>query len=135
MVKICVQNVSPNSFHSGWIVLGLLLLVLPLLLWNPYIFAVPCPIKTLTQFPCPTCGSWRSMMALLRLDLATAFYYNPLFVLTSGFATLPAAAALWQWRRGERIQIILDKRGKIAMRLFFSTLIIINEYILLSRGI
>lgn len=38
-----------------------------------------CPIKSILGFPCPGCGTTRSYLALLKMDLNEAFYYNPLF--------------------------------------------------------
>ncbi len=38
----------------------------------------PCTFRSLTGIPCPTCGTTRTALALLDLDLATAFSVNPL---------------------------------------------------------
>lgn len=39
-------------------------------------FGIPCYIKTLTGYDCPTCGMTRMVMALTRLDFKSAFSYN-----------------------------------------------------------
>ncbi|MBI5444710.1 MAG: DUF2752 domain-containing protein [Deltaproteobacteria bacterium] len=39
----------------------------------------PCPVKWLTNVPCPACGSGRATLLLARLDLPAAFLANPLF--------------------------------------------------------
>jgi hypothetical protein len=36
-----------------------------------------CPVKELTGYPCPACGSTRSVTALIRGDIARAWYWNP----------------------------------------------------------
>ena len=36
-----------------------------------------CPFKAVTGIPCATCGSTRSMLALLHFDLSTALQSNP----------------------------------------------------------
>lgn len=38
-----------------------------------------CIIHNITGLPCPGCGMTRAYLALLRGDLAGAFYYHPLF--------------------------------------------------------
>ena len=38
----------------------------------------PCAFRGLTGIPCPTCGTTRTAVALLDLDLAAAFAVNPL---------------------------------------------------------
>lgn len=39
----------------------------------------PCLFRKATGIPCPTCGMSRAWMSFLRLDLATALRYHPLF--------------------------------------------------------
>ncbi|HYB53890.1 MAG TPA: DUF2752 domain-containing protein [Thermoanaerobaculia bacterium] len=38
----------------------------------------PCPFRSLTGLPCPTCGSTRALTALARLDPVAAWISNPL---------------------------------------------------------
>lgn len=42
----------------------------------------PCPVRYLTGFYCPGCGSLRAMHALLHGDLLTALAMNPLMMIT-----------------------------------------------------
>lgn len=42
---------------------------------------IPCLFHRLTGLLCPGCGNSRAALALLRLDFAAAFGYNPLFLL------------------------------------------------------
>ena len=42
---------------------------------------IPCLFNRFTGLLCPSCGNSRAAFALLRLDLGTAFRYNPLFLL------------------------------------------------------
>jgi hypothetical protein len=37
----------------------------------------PCVIKHVTGIPCPSCGSSRSVISLVRGDVANAMYWNP----------------------------------------------------------
>jgi hypothetical protein len=40
-----------------------------------------CFFRSVTGFPCPTCGGTRAALALARLDLPGAFHANPLVFL------------------------------------------------------
>jgi hypothetical protein len=40
-----------------------------------------CWLRKLTGLPCPSCGCTRSLLAWSHLDLAQAFFFNPLFFL------------------------------------------------------
>jgi hypothetical protein len=40
-----------------------------------------CFFRSVTGFPCPTCGGTRAALALARFDFPTAFHSNPLLTL------------------------------------------------------
>ena len=46
-------------------------------------WGIPCPIHTITGLQCPACGVSRMLMAILRLDFASAYRYNPFLFVTS----------------------------------------------------
>ena len=46
-------------------------------------WGIPCPIYTVTHLQCPACGVSRMLLALLRLDFAAAWSYNP-YLLING---------------------------------------------------
>lgn len=55
-----------------------------LVLWVKNAFGIsflPCSIKQITGFNCVSCGATRATFALLRGDIATAVYYNPLYII------------------------------------------------------
>jgi hypothetical protein len=71
----------------------------------------PCLFKLLTGIPCPSCGSTRAVLALLRGDDVLA--YNPLGIFTFAAALLTLAmlcrdvitgsdSLFLVWRRGEQ---------------------------------
>jgi len=41
----------------------------------------PCPFRTVTGIPCPSCGTTRSLVHLAHGDIADSFILNPLFSL------------------------------------------------------
>ena len=58
------------------------------------LLGVTCPIKFVTGISCAGCGMSRAWLSLLRMDVAGAFAYHPLFWLP-----VPAAVILLLWRR------------------------------------
>jgi uncharacterized protein DUF2752 len=44
--------------------------------------APPCLFRSLTGFPCPTCGATHAIVAFSRLDLGAALAFNPLVTVT-----------------------------------------------------
>ena len=40
-----------------------------------------CPIRLITGIPCAGCGMTRSVISIIKRDLAAALYYHPLIVL------------------------------------------------------
>lgn len=49
----------------------------------------PCLLRRMTGLICPACGMSRAWLAALRLDLAAAFRYHPMFW------SVPVLALLW----------------------------------------
>jgi hypothetical protein len=54
---------------------------------------LPCPFRWLTGWDCPLCGATRMGAALLQLDVASAFSYNP--VVLVGLVVLGVLGLLW----------------------------------------
>ena len=46
-------------------------------------WGIPCPINLITGLECPACGVSRMLMAMIRFDFISAFYYNPFLFVTS----------------------------------------------------
>lgn len=55
--------------------LGLIALLIVLFSYKTG-WGIPCLFYQITHLQCPACGTWRMLMALLRLDFAAAFAYN-----------------------------------------------------------
>ncbi|MDR3048611.1 MAG: DUF2752 domain-containing protein [Elusimicrobiota bacterium] len=49
---------------------------------------IPCPIRRIFTFPCPTCGVSRAWISFICGNIRTAFYYHPLFLLAPAFLFL-----------------------------------------------
>ncbi|MGN8876304.1 DUF2752 domain-containing protein [Pseudoflavonifractor sp. HCP28S3_F10] len=64
---------------------------------------LPCPFHLVTGLLCPGCGVTRMCLALLHLDLAAAWRFNPgLLLLSPLLAVLFFSMALRYVRTGER---------------------------------
>jgi hypothetical protein len=66
----------------------------------------PCTFRSLTGVPCPTCGTTRTALALLNLDLSTAFHTNPLAAAVGvAFFAGGVTALFWLLFRGPMISL------------------------------
>lgn len=66
------------SLPSGvWITVAVALAVLGIV--RRYVFNSGCLMRELIKVPCPACGMSRALLALVRLDIAKAFEYHPVF--------------------------------------------------------
>lgn len=66
----------------------------------------PCTFRGLTGIPCPTCGTTRVALALLDLDLATAFVVNPLATVAgAAFFAGGALALIWALLRAPAVTL------------------------------
>lgn len=97
------QSAAPTEQRHDRHALRCLALLLGLLLlaWTARRYELlvpPCPLLTLTDVPCPFCGSTRTFAAMAQLDLASALRLNPLVCLSALGAGLICALSL---RRGE----------------------------------
>lgn len=79
-----------------------------------------CPLKYLTGFLCPGCGTVRSLSAMLNLDFKRAFWLNPLMILS-----LPVL--LWL--------IVLQIQRKMVPRYFTYTLLVIIIFYWIARNL
>jgi len=74
-----------------------------------------CLFKLITNFPCPSCGTTRSIISIIKGNYIEAFYFNPLGYLT---ALIMFIVPLW---------IIIDLLFKTKS--FFSFYLIIEDYL------
>ncbi len=83
-----------------------------------HITGIGCPVRFVTGISCPGCGMTRAWLSLLRLDLAGAFYYHPLFL-------LPAIAVI--------MHILRPKLPGKVYGIWLFTLIVLFSIIYLLR--
>lgn len=80
------------------------------------LIGVGCPIKFITGVSCPGCGITRAFLSLIKLDLAAAFYYHPLF---------PLAAILV-------VMFVLNELGKIRKKTFDISVYVISAAFIIA---
>lgn len=78
---------SRRALQSLALLLGLMLLAWVALRYQ--LPLPPCPLRAMSDVPCPFCGSTRTFAALARLDFAAALRLNPLVCVGA------VAAAVW----------------------------------------
>ena len=76
-----------------------LLALLAIMLLFMQLLGITCPIKHLTGISCPGCGMTRACLSALRLDLAAAFAYHPLWIALPPVAVLAPVLYFKQKKR------------------------------------
>ena len=96
---------------------------------------IPCPFKTMTSYPCPTCGSTRLVLSLFHVHLLRAFLWNP------GLFMLGIVAVFWfgyggvSQFTGKKFQITLTKRECFRLKLVLLVLFVLNWAYLVIAGV
>lgn len=70
----------PKKKSEFWNVLSAVIAIIILYVFFD-IIGVGCPIKFITGISCMGCGMTRAWLSILHLDLRSAFYYHPGFLL------------------------------------------------------
>ena len=73
-----------------------------------------CPIKALTGFDCPGCGSQRMIHALLHGDFAGAWRQNPFLIVMIPVMLAALVAELWR-KRFPRLNRVILSPASIAV--------------------
>jgi len=84
-----------------------------------------CPLKDNSGIPCPTCGGTQAAAALARLDVAAAWWANPLVTgLAVALAVWSAWALLATFVKPWRVGLELTAREQKAARLGAAVLLL-----------
>jgi hypothetical protein len=93
-----------------------------------------CPLRMLTGVPCPTCGSTRAGLALVRGDIPGALHFNPL-VTVAGIAFLLGGVLAPIWVGLGRKLPDLPDRWPLGLRIAVPAAIVANWIWLLASGV
>lgn len=77
---------------------------------------IPCVFKTLTGYPCPTCGATRVVKSLFQFDIVSAFLWNPLLFLAGIVFIAWVLYGFYMLFSGKKVQVILTEREKRLLR-------------------
>lgn len=119
------------AIAGALVVAGLLLL--PLEAIAPLLGS--CNFRSLTGYPCISCGMTRGILAISHGHFLEAIRLNPLFIspLLVGLLYTPVAWLIWL-RRWPRPRISLTRRGKWIFAGTLVLLVLINWSFLISEG-
>jgi predicted RNA-binding Zn-ribbon protein involved in translation (DUF1610 family) len=93
-----------------------------------------CPLKRLTGFPCPTCGTTRACMAMLCGDVRGAFRIQP-FAVSFCFGVLPVWGVAVLVVGGSRVRAFLRAVfSRCSVRLLFLALLIADWIYVIRNG-
>jgi hypothetical protein len=113
----------------GWLAFGYLADALARRTGTP---GPSCVFKRITTQPCPTCGSGRGSLALLRGDVPAALRFNPLY-----FTLLGLGALLLGFRLvfARKVALRLGRWGRRLAWGAFGALVVANWVYLIVAGI
>lgn len=87
-------------------------------------WGIPCPVFSLTGLKCPGCGITHMCIALLRLDVASAFAAHPMLLVQLPFLMLILLRNVIRYVRNGKWQLTKAESGAIyiciALLLLFS---------------
>lgn len=80
-------------------------------------FGIPCPVNMITGYQCPGCGVSRMCMALLKLDVNSAYHYNKVL-----FLLLPILLAVFSYQTYRYIRYDDVKLTKVQSAILYIAL-------------
>lgn len=132
-----------NSSAKKQFIMVHLCAVAAILLFPLYLFLVQkihpaltgCAMHDILFLYCPLCGGTRAIKALLRLDVVSAFSYNPfVFLLLVLFVVLDVLAFL-RLRRGESRPFVFPRKLWLSFCALFVLWGILRNVLMIAFGI
>lgn len=96
---------------------------------------IPCVFKTLTGYPCPTCGATRVFTSLFKFDIVSAFLWNPMLFLGGIVFAAWVFYGFYMLFSGKRVQAVLTEKEKRLLRWGVVILFFINWIYLAAAGV
>ncbi len=113
-----LKKKKQGEIEFGIIFGGIVLLAILAARFLPVLAVAPsCVFRTLTGFPCPACGSTRSLVHLAHGDIVHAFVMNPLTATCMFFAVVYLFySVLSRVFAVPRVRFVLTDREKDGIR-------------------
>ena len=96
---------------------------------------IPCVFKTLTGYPCPTCGATRVIRSLFQFDIVSAFLRNPLLFLAGVVFAAWVFYGFYMLFSGKKVQVVLTESEKRFLRWGIMILFFLNWIYLVKAGV
>ena len=134
MNKCQVERLLGGATAVGYLYLAIKLI------WNTGESGVRlCLFRTITDIPCPACGSTRAMLELLHGNFGIAFSYNPISYIQLIFLVVAPALLLYDYARKRQTlfntyNYLISQIERPRNAIVLISLIIINWiYIIISQ--
>lgn len=75
-----------------------------------------CLVKHITDVPCPSCGSTRSILSLFKGDFSAAFYWNPIGILVISIMTIVPLWIVYDLLWGKESFLIFYRKTESLLR-------------------
>lgn len=96
---------------------------------------IPCVFKTITGYPCPTCGATRVLTCLFQFDIVSAFLWNPLLFIAGIIFTAWVFYGFYMFISRKKMQVILTESEKRMMRWGIVVLIFLDWIYLVAARV
>jgi hypothetical protein len=96
---------------------------------------IPCVFKTLSGYPCPTCGATRVVRSLFQFDIVSAFLWNPLLFLGGIVFVAWIVYGFYVLFSGKKVQAVLTENEKRFVRWGIMILFFLNWIYLVKAGV
>lgn len=95
----------------------------------------PCVFKTITGYPCPTCGSTRVALNIFKPDLGAAFLANPLIFLAGVGFLVWSGYGFYMLFSKKKIKIKLTPKESLLLKWSILIAVLLNWIYLIVVGI
>jgi hypothetical protein len=138
-MRLVWRRVTPEDFNHElvWLAVSVVALAAGVVWLGLGLPWLVCPFRTVTGYPCLTCGATRCAIAFSHGHLSMAWSWNPLaFIALCSVALFDLYAAVILLARGPRLRVIDWTRAeKNAVRIAVVMLILVNwAYLLAHRA-
>ncbi|CAM2067981.1 DUF2752 domain-containing protein [Sulfidibacter corallicola] len=135
MLRLRVQPRGRFDWPYGYLAVFLVLLAwwaVPLMLAG---YPLGCPFRTITDLPCPSCGTTRLFHALRDARMGDALALNPLAFLGVVLAGVWSATDIVAYHHKRLVVLTWDEPGRRVLLVAVLTLILLNWFYLIWAGV